>query len=281
MELQRITVLGTGVLGTQIIFQTAYHGLPVIGYDISEQALAAANQRLDALVAQYAQYFGNPQKAQSARESIELTSDLADAVREADLVIEAVPENLEIKAQTYRKLAVLAPEQAIFATNSSTLLPSNIAEFTGRPGQFLALHYANRIWSNNTGEVMGTPATTPEAYEAVVDFAERTGLVAIRVLKEQPGYVLNSLLVPFLQSASHLLVNGVADAQTIDKTWKLGTGAPHGPFEIYDIVGLNTAYNISRAGDATSQKFAELLKTQYIDQGKLGAAAGEGFYKYN
>ncbi|MGV2953637.1 3-hydroxyacyl-CoA dehydrogenase [Glutamicibacter sp. AGC46] len=281
MELQRITVLGTGVLGAQIIFQTAYHGLPVIGYDISEQALAAASQRLDALVPQYAQYFGNPQKAKAARESIVLSSDLADAVREADLVIEAVPENLEIKAQTYRKLAVLASEQAIFATNSSTLLPSDIAEFTGRPGQFLALHYANHIWSNNTGEVMGTPATTPEAYEAVVDFAERTGLVAIRVLKEQPGYVLNSLLVPFLQSASHLLVNGVADAQTIDKTWKLGTGAPHGPFEIYDIVGLNTAYNISRAGDATSQKFAELLKTQYIDQGKLGAASGEGFYKYS
>ncbi|MGH3651374.1 3-hydroxyacyl-CoA dehydrogenase [Glutamicibacter sp.] len=281
MELQRITVLGTGVLGAQIIFQTAYHGLPVIGYDISEQALAAASQRLDALVPQYAQYFGNPQKAEAARESIVLSSELADAVREADLVIEAVPENLEIKAQTYRKLAVLAPEQAIFATNSSTLLPSDIAEFTGRPGQFLALHYANHIWSNNTGEVMGTPATKPEAYEAVVDFAERTGLVAIRVLKEQPGYVLNSLLVPFLQSASHLLVNGVADAQTIDKTWKLGTGAPHGPFEIYDIVGLNTAYNISRAGDATSHKFAELLKTQYIDQGKLGAASGEGFYKYS
>ncbi|WP_344318454.1 3-hydroxyacyl-CoA dehydrogenase family protein, partial [Acrocarpospora pleiomorpha] len=163
----------------------------------------------------------------------------------------------------------------------STLLPSMIAPHTGRPDKFLALHYANEVWKNNTGEVMGTAQTGEEAYEAVVDFAERTGLVAIRVLKEQPGYVLNSLLVPFLQAASGLLVNGVADAPTIDKTWKIATGAPKGPFEIYDIVGLNTAYNISSMGDETNKKFAQLLKTEYIDKGKLGQATGEGFYKYN
>jgi len=281
MQLTNTTVLGTGVLGSQILFQTAYHGLPVIGFDISDDALQVASGRLDALVAEYASFFGDPAKAQAARESIRLTTDLAQAVEAADLVIEAVPENLEIKEQTYRKLAALAPQHTIFATNSSTLLPSDISGFTGRPNQFLALHYANNIWKNNTGEVMGTAETSAEAYEAVVDFAQRTGLVPIRVLKEQPGYVLNSLLVPFLESASHLLVNNVADATTIDTTWKLGTGAPYGPFEIYDIVGLNTAYQISSRGDETSQKFAQLLKTEYIDHGKLGVATGEGFYKYN
>ncbi|MGQ3384712.1 3-hydroxyacyl-CoA dehydrogenase [Glutamicibacter sp. TV12E] len=281
MQLTNTTVLGTGVLGSQILFQTAYHGVPVIGFDISNEALHAASGRLDALVAEYASFFGDPAKAQAARESIQLTTDLAQAVKGADLVIEAVPENLEIKEQTYQKLAALAPQHTIFATNSSTLLPSDIAPFTGRPEKFLALHYANNIWKNNTGEVMGTASTSTEAYEAVVDFAERTGLVPIRVLKEQPGYVLNSLLVPFLESASHLLVNEVADASTIDTTWKLGTGAPYGPFEIYDIVGLNTAYHISSHGDETSKKFAELLKNEYIDHGKLGVATGEGFYKYN
>lgn len=282
MTLNNTTVLGTGVLGSQIIFQTAYHGLPVVGYDISDEALQAAGARLDALVQRYADFFdaGDRSKAQAARDSIKLSSDLADAVKDADLVIEAVPEALQIKQQTYEKLAEVAAPGTVFATNSSTLLPSAIAPFTGRPEKFLALHYANEVWKNNTGEVMGTEKTSKEAYEAVVDFAERTGLLAIRVKKEQPGYVLNSLLVPLLQSASALLVNDVADVETIDTTWKAATGSPKGPFEIYDIVGLNTAYNISSMGDETSKKFAALLKEQYIDKGKLGQATGEGFYKY-
>ena len=282
MTLNNTTVLGTGVLGSQIIFQTAYHGLPVVGYDISDEALQAAGARLDALVQRYADFFdaGDRSKAQAARDSIKLSSDLADAVKDADLVIEAVPEALQIKQQTYEKLAEVAAPGTVFATNSSTLLPSAIAPFTGRPEKFLALHYANEVWKNNTGEVMGTEKTSKEAYEAVVDFAERTGLLAIRVKKEQPGYVLNSLLVPLLQSASALLVNDVADVETIDTTWKAATGSPKGPFEIYDIVGLNTAYNISSMGDETSKKFATLLKEQYIDKGKLGQATGEGFYKY-
>lgn len=282
MTLNNTTVLGTGVLGSQIIFQTAYHGLPVVGYDISDEALQAAGARLDALVQRYADFFdaGDRSKAQAARDSIKLSSDLADAVKDADLVIEAVPEALQIKQQTYEKLAEVAAPGTVFATNSSTLLPSAIAPFTGRPEKFLALHYANEVWKNNTGEVMGTEKTSKEAYEAVVDFAERTGLLAIRVKKEQPGYVLNSLLIPLLQSASALLVNDVADVETIDTTWKAATGSPKGPFEIYDIVGLNTAYNISSMGDETSKKFAALLKEQYIDKGKLGQATGEGFYKY-
>lgn len=281
MQLTNTTVLGTGVLGSQILFQTAYHGLPVVGYDISAEALRTTEARLDALVEQYTDFFGDRVRAQAARARITLTSNMAQAVQNADLVIESVPESLAIKEQTYQKLASLAGPETIFATNSSTLLPSDIAPFTGRPEKFLALHYANNIWKNNTGEVMGTDATSGEAFEAVVDFAERTGLVAIRVLKEQPGYVLNSMLVPFLESASHLLVNEVADAATIDTTWKIGTGAPFGPFEIYDIVGLNTAYHIASNGDETSKKFAALLKSDYIDQGKLGRASGEGFYKYN
>ena len=107
-------------------------------------------------------------------------------------------------------------------------------------------------------------------------------MVPIKVLKEQPGYVLNSLLVPFLNAGAGLLVKGVADPETIDKTWRIATGAPLGPFQIYDIVGLNTAYNISAANPSEeSQAFAKMLKEQYIDQGKLGRATGAGFYTYN
>lgn len=282
-ELKNITVLGTGVLGSQIAFQTAYHGHPVVAYDISEEALAAAKERFTGLVSTYeAEVEGAAGgKAQAAFDRIRLSSDLADAVAEADLVIEAVPESPAIKQSTYEKLAAVAPEHTVFATNSSTLLPSDLMASTGRPDRFLALHFANRIWAMNTAEIMGTSETDPAVYDSVVNFAEGIGMVPIAMKKEKAGYVLNSLLVPLLQAAGALFADGIADPETIDKTWRIGTGAPQGPMQIFDIIGLTTAYNVSVMGDETQQAFAKILKEDYIDQGKLGVATGEGFYRYN
>ncbi|MCI1017899.1 3-hydroxyacyl-CoA dehydrogenase [Microbacterium sp. C5A9] len=281
--MKNITVLGTGVLGSQIAFQTAFHGFDVVAYDIDQAALDRAAERFRALAQRYvADGVANAADggAEAAVDRIRLTSDLADAAADADLIIEAVPENLELKQSIYRTLADAAPATTIFATNSSTLLPSALSESTGRPDRFLALHFANEIWSHNTAEVMGTPATDPAVYESVVEFASQIGMVPIQIKKEKAGYLLNSLLVPFLEAGAQLLVDGIAEPEAIDATWRIGTGAPAGPFEIYDIVGLTTAYNISRMGGEKQQRFAELLKEQYIDKGKLGVATGEGFYTY-
>ncbi|MCK2036598.1 3-hydroxyacyl-CoA dehydrogenase [Microbacterium sp. SSW1-49] len=281
--MKNITVLGTGVLGSQIAFQTAFHGFDVVAYDIDQPALDRAAERFQGLAVRYATdgiAGAADGGAAAAIARIRLSADLADAVSAADLVIEAVPENLELKQGIYRTIAAAAPSTTVFATNSSTLLPSALAESTGRPDRFLALHFANEIWSHNTAEVMGTPATDPAVYEQVVAFARQIGMVPIEIKKEKAGYLLNSLLVPFLQAAGELLVDGIAEPEAIDATWRIGTGAPAGPFEIYDIVGLTTAYNISRMGDAKQQAFADLIKERYIDQGKLGVATGEGFYTY-
>lgn len=149
----------------------------------------------------------------------------------------------------------------------------------------MALHFANEIWRNNTAEVMGHAGTDPAVYDKVVGFAEAIGMVPLKLKKEQPGYILNSMLVPFLNSAQALLANGVADPETIDKTWVLATGAPIGPFRILDVVGLTTAYNIvimnpqASDPDTTAGRIAKLLK-EYIDAGKTGINVGEGFYKY-
>jgi 3-hydroxybutyryl-CoA dehydrogenase len=281
--MKNITVLGTGVLGSQIAFQTAFHGFDVVAYDIDQPALDRAAERFQGLAARYdADGVAGAADggAKAAIERIRLSADLADAVSAAELVIEAVPENLELKQGIYRTIGEAAPATTVFATNSSTLLPSALAESTGRPDRFLALHFANEIWAHNTAEVMGTPATDPAVYEQVVAFASQIGMVPIEIKKEKAGYLLNSLLVPFLQAAGELLVDGIAEPEAIDATWRIGTGAPAGPFEIYDIVGLTTAYNISRMGDAKQQAFADLIKERYIDQGKLGVATGEGFYTY-
>ena len=132
---------------------------------------------------------------------------------------------------------------------------------------------------------MGHAGTDQKYYDIVVDFAEKIGMVPLQLKKEQPGYILNSMLVPFLNAAEMLYAKGVADPETIDKTWVLATGAPIGPFRILDIVGLTTAYNIVIMNPNASDietiegKITDMLKEK-IDAGKTGINAGEGFYKY-
>ncbi|WP_217134747.1 3-hydroxyacyl-CoA dehydrogenase [Leucobacter chinensis] len=281
--MQHLTVLGTGVLGSQIIFQAAYSGKDVVAYDISDEILAKLPERWEYLKPLYLRDLpdATTEKLDAAVARIRASSDLGDALKDADIVIEAVPERLDIKQQTWEKVGELAPEKTIFCTNSSTLLPSDIAKFTGRPAQFLALHFANEVWINNTGEVMGHADTDPKAFEAVAVFAEEIGMVPIRIHKEQPGYVLNSLLVPFLSAAGQLLVRGVATPEDIDNTWKIATKSPLGPFEIYDVVGMMTPYMLNKDSDnPVMREFAEMIKRDYIDKGYLGKGSGRGFYTY-
>jgi 3-hydroxyacyl-CoA dehydrogenase len=282
-KVRNVTVLGTGVLGAQIAFQTALHGFAVTAYDIDDQALKGARDRFAKLAATYAAEvpLAADGKAEATRAAITLSSDLSDSVKDADLVIEAVPEVLEVKREIYQKLAKVAPEKTIFATNSSTLLPSDIKDFTGRPDKFLALHFANSIWKFNTAEVMGTPNTDPVVFDAVVRFATEIGMVPIELHKEKAGYVLNSLLVPLLNAAAELAAGGYADPKAVDTTWRIATGAPAGPFQIYDVIGLTTPYNIFLHGNEEQQKLAAWLKANYIDKGKLGVSSGEGFYTYS
>jgi 3-hydroxyacyl-CoA dehydrogenase len=284
MTIKNATVLGTGVLGSQIAYQTGYSGLAVTAYDISDEILAKSKQSFEQLAARYEREVdgaaGGPARAALSR--IDYSSELGEAVREADLVIEAVPEKLELKREVYTQLGQLAPEKTIFATNSSSLLPSAMAESTGRPERFLAMHFANEIWVHNTAEIMGHPGTDPAVYRVVVEFARRIGMVPIELKKEQPGYIINSLSIPWLGAAMELLVAGVADPETIDNVWHIDKEAPEGPFQNLDRVGLNTAYNIYAASeDPKLQAVATYLKEHYIDQGKLGQPTGEGFYKYS
>lgn len=311
MNIKNVVVAGGGVLGSQIAFQAAYKGFNVKVWLRMESSIGRAKpkfERVDKIYLETLQAMktkpqaycrglaDNPklteaqiddliENAAHAMDQIEFTLSHEEAAKDADLVIEAIAENPTEKVEFYQAMAKYLPKSAIIVTNSSTMLPSAFAESTGRPEKYLALHFANEIWRNNTAEVMGHARTSPEAYREVVEFAEALGMIPLQLKKEQPGYILNSLLVPFLNSAQALLATGVADPETIDKTWQLGTGAPLGPFRILDIVGLTTAYNIvimnpeSKDPETVPGKIAALLK-EYIDAGKTGINAGEGFYKY-
>lgn len=311
MTIKKVVVAGGGVLGSQIALQTAYCGFDVTIWLRSEGSIERAKPKLERFKNIYVDTLEEmktdanaycrgltkktdlsdseidelKQKAEDAYNSLVLTTSYEEAASGADLIIEAIAENPEQKIAFYQELAKYMDEDTILVTNSSTLLPSMFAEYTGRPEKYLSLHFANTIWQNNTAEVMGHPGTEQKYYDEVAQFAEDINMIPLKLKKEQPGYILNSLLVPFLSAAEALLANDVADHETIDKTWILATGAPAGPFHILDIVGLTTAYNIismnpeAQDPNTTPGKIAKMLKEK-IDAGKTGINAGEGFYKY-
>lgn len=309
--MKKIVVAGGGVLGSQIALQSSYCGFDVTIWLRSEGSIERAKPKLErfkniyidtleAMKTDASAYCRGlakktdlsdeeldelKQKAQDAYDNLTLTTSYEEAADDADLIIEAIAENPEQKIAFYKELAKYMDEKTILVTNSSTLLPSMFAEYTGRPEKYLSLHFANTIWKNNTAEVMGHPGTEQKYYDEVVKFAEEINMIPLPLKKEQPGYILNSLLVPFLSAAESLLANDVADHETIDKTWILATGAPAGPFHILDIVGLTTAYNIiimnpeAQDPETTPGKIAKMLKEK-IDAGETGINAGKGFYEY-
>lgn len=282
MAFQNITIAGTGVLGSQIAYQAALNGFNVTAYDLD---VNAAKKRVLTLKDSYKQDLDlTDEDFQAGLNNLTFTTDLAAAVKDADYVIEALPEKLDLKEEFYKQLSKLAPDKTIFASNSSTMVPSQLVKFADRPTKYLHMHFANKIWKCNVAEIMGTDQTDPAVYQEIVDFAKAIKMVPIEIHKEQPGYVLNALLIPFVVSAMSLWVKGVADPETVDKDWMISTGAPVGPFMMLDDVGLRTTWNIVSGLYATQHKelfkqIADKLKEK-IDAGQEGLKSGEGFYKY-
>ncbi|MCR5674687.1 MAG: 3-hydroxyacyl-CoA dehydrogenase [Lachnospiraceae bacterium] len=317
--LNKVVVAGGGVLGTQIGLMCAYTGHDVTFWLRSESSIGRTQPKIDRYsalmledLAKAKALIGNPMGAfvyprgmiknwegitaeaiddllaqgkKNLAEKVHIELDMAKALEDADIVIESMSEDPQAKIAVYEAMRDKLADKTILVTNSSTLLPSTFAEHTGRPAKYCALHFANTIWKNNTAEVMGHPGTDPAVYDQVVAFAADINMVPLQLHKEQPGYILNSMLVPFLSAAQALWANEVADPETIDLTWKLATSAPAGPFQILDIVGLETAYNINQmkpdAGEEGSltNRIGKLLKEK-IDKGETGVNAGKGFYDY-
>ena len=283
MSFKNITVAGAGVLGSQIAYQIALNGFKVTVYN---HHIDTAEKRINALKADYQRDLNlTDQEFQAGLDNITtITTDLKEAVKDADYVIEALPESLELKEKFYAELSQAAPAKTIFASNSSSFIPSQLVKFVDRPAKFLHMHFANKIWRFNVAEIMGTEQTDPAVYQEVVDFAREIKMVPIEVHKEQHGYVLNAVLMPLLASTMQLWANNVSDPQTIDKDWMISTNSPMGPFMILDMVGLRTPYQMElnayqTTKDEIHQTIAQKLKAM-IDAGHVGQESGQGFYHY-
>lgn len=317
MEYKNIVIIGGGVLGTQIAFQCAYSGYNTTVLVRKEDNRPKIKRTFEKLKKTYIETLTemtpkhnwarglantnnfNREKciaiAENAIDKIKITTSQSEALEDADLVIESITENIEVKRNLYEQITPLLPEKTVIVTNSSTLLPSKMAQFTKRPNKFLSMHFANAIWKNNIVEVMGHEKTEKKYFDEIIEFGKSIKMIPIPVTKEKSGYLLNSMLVPFLLSALDLYANGISDPQSIDNAWTLGTGAPHGPFKIMDVVGLETVKNIVEQYQKVPTLINPLLKkmmlpynyknmlnivNKYIEEGKLGKNSGEGFYKY-
>ncbi|MEJ2542206.1 MAG: 3-hydroxyacyl-CoA dehydrogenase [Gemmatimonadota bacterium] len=285
--LDRVTVLGAGVLGGQIAWHSAYQGKTVAVYDPFPEAVDRARTAHESYAAIYRKDLGADDAALDAtRSRLSFFGDLEPAVADADLVIEAVPEVPEIKNDVYGQMAGLLPERTLIATNSSTLLPRDFAEATGRPDRYCALHFANMIWALNVVEIMAHPGTSPDTLTAVTRFGIEIGQVPIPVQKERNGYVLNSWFVPLLTAGISLVAEGVATPEDVDRTFMImNRGCSMGPCGMTDMVGMKTAYDVSAYwgevnDDDQMRSNAAFLKENFLDKGLQGMLGGKGFYTY-
>lgn len=285
MTFTKIAVAGAGTMGSQVAWQMAFHGKHVIVYD----AIPAGLEKGKAFHQEYAELFLKQRGA--TRKQIDdtfarltYTIDLAAAAGDADLINESVPESMAIKESFWREASRHAPGRTVFTTNTSTLAPSALVGFVDRPQKFLALHFAIGVWDSNIGEVMGHLGTDPAVFEHVLTFAEEIGLVPIPIRKEQNGYIINSLIVPWCTAALDLLVRGVTDCQSIDRTWMIALQSGIGPCGMMDRMGLGVVYHVAKllgeGPNTQALEYARYVDEHFIQKGHLGMATGQGFYSY-
>ena len=284
-DVKRILVVGAGQMGAQIAMQSALHGYPVtlndLTMDVLQKGMAGNRKQLERRV----------QKAQMTKDQMEeaigrvrLEADLERAARDADFVIEAIVERLEPKKDCFAKLDRFCPPHAILATNSSTLMNSQIAPSTKRPEKCVNMHYFFPPLVMKLVEVVKGQATTEETLAVTAEVARRSGREPVILRKELPGFLVNRILRALVNEAYYCLENGVASHADIDKAVELGLNHPMGPFRLGDLSGLDIDYNArlenyERTKEEKDRPPRELEKR--VKRGDLGRKSGRGFYDYS
>ncbi|XP_055700510.1 hydroxyacyl-coenzyme A dehydrogenase, mitochondrial-like isoform X5 [Phlebotomus papatasi] len=287
--IEKVVVIGGGLMGAGIAQVAASSGYKVTLVEVNDQLVEKARANIQKSLARVAKkQFKDDETAQTNFVSatlgrLEATCSLTDAVRDTDLVIEAIVENIKVKHDLFSKIDSVAPQHTIFASNTSSLSIKEIASATKRPDRFGGLHFFNPVPVMKLLEVIRTAETSEETYKKMMDFGQGMGKVCI-TCKDTPGFVVNRLLVPYLAEAVRLMERGDASAKDIDIAMKLGAGYPMGPLELADYVGLDTTRNIIAGwhenfpDNVLFKPIATLDKL--VQEGKLGVKSGEGFYSY-
>lgn len=281
--IKHITVIGSGVMGRGIAYVSAVGGYNTTLVDISEQALASAEKEINAIFDKGVQR--NKITEEAANESMErmsYSSSLEETVANTDMVIEAVPENLNIKKNVFETIDKHAPEHCYFATNTSTMSPTEIASFTNRPGKVIAMHFFNPVHKMPLIEIIKGLDTAEDTVKVANEVATKMGKETVTV-NEFPGFVTSRISALVGNEAFYMLQEGVGAPEEIDKAIKLGLNYPMGPFELGDLVGLDTRLNnLKYLHETLGEKYRPCpLLVKYVKAGRLGRKSGMGVYDYS
>jgi 3-hydroxybutyryl-CoA dehydrogenase len=282
MEIKNVGVVGCGIMGGGITQVSALYGYEVVVLEVNESLLSKGLASIKASLKRNAERGKiSAQDKDAALSRIKGTSDMAD-FSACDLVIEAVPEDMGIKKETFARLNDVCPAHAILATNTSVLCVAEIASATKKPEKVVGMHFANPVHVTRILEIVKTIATSDATIAEAKRFGESIGKTVV-ITKDLPGFISNRIATSFYINAVRLVQEGIATPEDIDTVFKLGAGHPMGPLEILDLIGIDTVCN------AASAMYEELKDPQYsppplmkrmVALGWLGRKTGKGFYDY-
>jgi len=281
----RLAVVGAGSMGAQIAQQAALHGIDAVLHDLDEDQLRKARASNQGHIARRVEKGRlSEEKAREALERVRGTTDLREAAREADFVIEAVFEDLDVKRSIFHDLDEFAPAHAVLASNSSTIGISKIADATRRPDRCLNMHFFYPVLVMDLVEVVRGPQTSDETMERGMALAREMGRTPVLLKKEIDGFIVNRILHAATQEAYRLLDADVASFEDIDAAVEKGLNWPMGPFRLGDFSGLDVTYNARlhmyrSTGDERYRPSPQLEAK--VKAGKLGRKTGEGWYRYD
>lgn len=282
MEVKCIAVIGAGTMGRGITQVGALGGYDIITYDISLAILQQALTQIKESVTEGVKLGKHSeQQAQEAVQRISTTTTLKEAAERADFVIEAVPEDLALKENVFRELDQICRPGVIIATNTSTMSPTKLGSFTGRPDKVIGMHFFNPVPKMKLVEIVRGLETSDETHETAVQVAQRMSKETVTV-KDSPGFITSRIATIVGNEAFHMLMEEVASAEDIDKAIRLGLNYPMGPLELGDMTGLDTRLKaLQHLHSTLGERFRPSpLLQKYVDAGRLGRKTGKGVYKY-
>ena len=278
-----VSVIGAGTMGNGIAHVFAQAGFKVTIVDISltqlDKAVANIAKNIDR---QIAKGLVTEEDKKKALANISIHSNMNEGVKNADLVVEAATENVNLKMQIFEEVDRLAPKEAILATNTSSISITKIAAATGRAGKVIGMHFMNPVPVMKLVEIINGYATKKEVTETIVELSKQLGKVPC-VVNDYPGFIANRILMPMINEAIYSLYEGVAGVEEIDTVMKLGMAHPMGPLQLADFIGLDVCQSILKVlhDGFGNPKYAPCpLLVNMVAANKLGAKSGEGFYKY-
>ncbi len=282
MDVNTVAVLGAGTMGHGIAHAAMTAGFATVLYDVSQAQLDKGKSAIDAVI-QKGVELGKVSAvdATAMRGRLRLATVVADAVRDADIVIEAAPEKIDLKLSLFREVEAAAPAHAVLASNTSALSITEMAAVLASPGRMGGMHFFNPVHRMKLIEVVRALDTSPETVATMEAVSKRMGKETVLV-KESPGFVTSRINAMIGNEAFYMLQDGVASARDIDKALKLGLNHPMGPFELVDLVGLDTRLSILQYLHRTlGEKFRPCpLLEQHVRDGRLGRKVGKGVYDY-